>query len=161
MEPRRGSSQSCCPTKTDLPTSVRRGSFSSFITRRSSKSSYLVLTPGRHTSVVHRNKSSHAVPHSHRIHKISTQDRTHANKPRNEHTSADTKAHSHRIAHERLTLTRQDPEGEEPPWSARNLVLGGFETHAPPQPTHAHARLPLQQLLPLLSAGPRLTLLGT
>ena len=26
----------------------------------------------------------------------------------------------------------------------KNLVLGGFETHAPPQPTHAHARLPLQ-----------------
>ena len=29
-----------------------------------------------------------------RLFKISTQDRTHANKPRNEHTNADTKAHT-------------------------------------------------------------------
>ena len=28
------------------------------------------------------------------LHKMSTQDRTHANKPRNEHTNADTKAHT-------------------------------------------------------------------
>ena len=32
--------------------------------------------------------------HTKYIHKISTQDRTHANKPRNEHTNADTKAHT-------------------------------------------------------------------
>ena len=32
--------------------------------------------------------------------KISTQDRTHANKPRNEHTNADTKAHANEGAHQ-------------------------------------------------------------
>ena len=31
---------------------------------------------------------------------ISTQDRTHANKPRNEHTSADTRRHTHEGAHQ-------------------------------------------------------------
>jgi hypothetical protein len=63
--------------------------------------------------------------------KISTQDRTHANKPRNEHTNADTKAH-----------TKADTSTDQP-------------TNQPATHTRNHGHGPTPPVTHALSATPR------